>query len=61
MKMDDLDRAIACFKEVLKSSMKNPDIHGFLAEAYKQKGLYKMADKELRIMGSLLSGAEEVI
>ncbi len=61
MGMEQLDEAILCFQEALKYSAKNPDIHKFLGEAYKKKGLYQLADKEIRIMGTIQSGVEEVI
>lgn len=59
--MGELDRAIAMFQEALTYAPKNPDIHKYLAEAYKKKGLYELADKEMRIMGSLESTEQEVI
>lgn len=60
IEMGDLDKAITIFQKALSYARKNPDIHKYLADAYKKKGLYKLADKEMRIMGSLES-SEEVI
>lgn len=61
MEMDDLNGAIQCFQEALTYSSKSAEAHGFLGEAYKKKGLYQLADKEIRIMGTIQSGADDII
>lgn len=58
LEANDLDNAIAWCQEALKRSNKNPDIHNILGQAYRKKGLDKLADKELRIANTIESDQE---
>lgn len=61
IEIGELDQALACFQEALNFSQKDPEVHGYLAQTYKLKGLYKLADKEMRIKDSVSREQEGVL
>lgn len=61
LEIDELDNALSTFQQALTYANKNPEIHGYLGEVYKKKGLYKLADTEFRIKETIKSGVGDVI
>jgi len=58
MEMGDHEKAITCFQEGLKYAQNSPEIHGWLAVAYKKKGLLKLAEREEQIVDAIEASAD---